>query len=394
VDSLKIAIVVHGRFHAFDLAHALVERGHDVTVFTNYPAYVAKRFGLAEQHVRSFLTHGILARGTAWARKYAGVPYPEAFLHRVFARWAARQVASERWDVVHSWSGISEELLRAFSDRSARTILMRGSSHVRVQDRLLREEEDRAGVSIDRPSSWVVEREEREYEYADQIAVLSSFAKHSFIEEGNSASRVQWYPLGVDNSDFRPSERVIERRCQRIRAGESLEVLFVGTLSYRKGMLDAIRIAEELHEESFTFRFVGPVSSAFRTKMTALKNVAQHVPNQPQNQLPEWYNRGDIFLFPTVEDGFAMVLTQAQAAGLPLLTTTNCAGPDLINEGKNGWVLPIRSPEAFTERLRWCDHHRDKLAGMVQHTYEQYRAKSWTEVGVEFERICRSTLSE
>ena len=62
---MKIAIVVHGRFHAFDLARELSPR-HDVTVFTNYPKWAARRFGLVPDQVRSFWPHGIASRAAGW----------------------------------------------------------------------------------------------------------------------------------------------------------------------------------------------------------------------------------------------------------------------------------------------------------------------------------------
>ena len=62
IASLKIAIVVHGRFHGFDLARALMERGHDVTVFTNYPTWAVARFGIPPAHSRCFPMHGLLSR--------------------------------------------------------------------------------------------------------------------------------------------------------------------------------------------------------------------------------------------------------------------------------------------------------------------------------------------
>ena len=389
---MKVAVAVHGRFHAFDLTRALLQRGHDVTLFTNYPAFAAERFGVPSNRVRSYLTHGIVERTVSRAQKYLGTPYPEAFTHRMFGRWLAREVAKEQWDVVHCWSGVTEELLEVFADRSARTVLMRGSSHIRTQHRLLKEEEDRAGTSIDRPSEWMIGREEREYEKADHIAGLSTFAERTFFEEGVSAEKVSHHTLGVEDGTFRLEEETIERRCRRIEGGEPLQVLYVGTLSYRKGILDAIEIARTMDGENIDFRFVGPVSHAFTNRMGDLKVVAEHVPNQPQEKLPKWYARGDIFLFPTIEDGFAMVLTQAQAAGLPLLATTNCSGPDITAEGETGWVLPIRSPEKFVERLRWCDNHRERVADMVRHTYYTHRAPTWDDAAEEFENICSSVL--
>ena len=59
---MKIAIVVQGRFHAFHLARALLDRGSDVTVLTNYPKWAAARFGLPGDRVRSYWPHGVLTR--------------------------------------------------------------------------------------------------------------------------------------------------------------------------------------------------------------------------------------------------------------------------------------------------------------------------------------------
>jgi glycosyltransferase involved in cell wall biosynthesis len=87
-----------------------------------------------------------------------------------------------------------------------------------------------------------------------------------------------------------------------------------------------------------------------------------------------------------------LVLAQAAASGLPILTTTNCAGPDLIREGKTGWVLPIRSPEAFIERLRWCDSHREELAAMVRRIYTEFKPRDWADVAADFETLCLTSL--
>src|SRR5438105_1033316 len=102
-------MVVHGRFHGFDLARELRKLGHDVTLFTNYPKYVAAQFGIPKQNVRNFLTHGILSRV---ARKllpsrFGGVI--ERAANVAFGRWAARQVLPRDWDAVIAFSGIAEE---------------------------------------------------------------------------------------------------------------------------------------------------------------------------------------------------------------------------------------------------------------------------------------------
>jgi glycosyltransferase involved in cell wall biosynthesis len=384
---MKIAIAVHGRFHAFDLARELSRR-NDVTVFTNYPKWAARRFDLARAQVRSFWAHGIALRAAWWLHENLSIPYPEALLHRLFGRWAAARIAKEQWEVVHSFSGVSEEILRATSGRAALRMIVRGSAHIRTQARLLEEEELRTRTRMDRPSRWIVAREEREYALAQRIYVLSSFARDSFLEEGISGEKLSMVPHGSRLDHFRPSVDVVEARCSRVVSGQPLRVLFVGTLCFRKGMLDMASILRSPGSERFQFRFVGPVSKEARSLVKSLHPLAEFVPKQPQHDLPSSYAWGDLFVFPTIEDGFAVVLAQASAAGLPILTTPNCCGPDLIHEGQTGWVLPIRSPQAFAERLHWCDSHREELAGIVRRIYYQFQPRTWADVAADFEAIC------
>ena len=389
---MKIAIAVHGRFHAFDLARELSRR-NDVTVFTNYPKWAAARFGLAPPQVRSFWLHGIATRAAWWLHENLSMPYPEAMLHRLFGRWAANRIAKEQWDVVHSFSGVSEEILRATAGHAALRMMARGSAHIRTQARLLEEEEVRARTRMDRPSRWIIAREEREYALADRVLVLSKFAWDSFAAEGVSPAKLTLLPLGARMDHFRPSPEIVEARRARIRSGGALRVLFVGTLCFRKGMLDMASILRSPGSERFQFRFVGPVTKEARSIATSLHPRAEFVPKQPQSELPSSYAWGDVFLFPTVEDGFAVVLAQAAAAALPILTTTNCCGPDLIREGQTGWVLPIRSPQAFVERLHWCDAHREELAEMVDRLYRHFQPRAWEDVAADFESICAECVA-
>src|SRR5262249_46368757 len=132
------------------------------------------------------------------------------------------------------------------------------------------------------------------------------------------------------------------------------------------GLWDLVEIVNKLAGLNFEFQFVGPQSPEADMLIASLAGKVTVVPKQPQAELPERYAWGDLFIFPTIEDGYAVVLAQAAAAGLPLLTTSNCAGPDLVREGETGWVLPIRSPEEFVERLKWCEAHRPEMASMAR----------------------------
>jgi glycosyltransferase involved in cell wall biosynthesis len=387
---MKIAIVVHGRFHGFDLARALLERGHEVVVFTNYPRWAAARFGLARDRVRSFARHGALSRAASRATRVWAGAYRERWLHELFGGWAAAELARETWDVVHCWSGVSEELLRATLPGRPLRLLMRGSAHIEVQDRLLAEEEARTGCPADRPSPWMMARETREYALADRIAVLSSFARQSFIDRGVAGQKVDVLALGVDTTAFRPAQDVIAQRQKRMAASAPLTVLYVGALSFQKGLWDLLQAAAAMRGQSeVRFVLVGPRTEAMRTALAQAGPNVEVLAKRPQRRLPDVYWGADLFVFPTIHDGFGLVLTQAKAAGLPILATTNSAAPDLISENRDGWIVPIRDPRALAERLRWCEGHRAELASMTEQIYRHFRPRDWADVAADFEARCQ-----
>ena len=96
------------------------------------------------------------------------------------------------------------------------------------------------------------------------------------------------------------------------------------------------------------------------------------------------HGRADLYLFPTLEDGFAAVLTQAQACALPILAIPNSAGPDIIEDGVTGWILKARDPEAFIARLHWRDANRGPVVEMVRHLHRTHRVRDWSQVASDF----------
>src|SRR5205823_4510372 len=121
----RIATVVHGRFYAFDLVRALLQRGVAATLFTNYPPQVARRFGIDAASVRSNLLHGVASRVLRKLHAHSVFPDPEPILHPAFSKWAARAVAGEkqRFDVVQCFSGVAEELFRSLPGSPLRILV-------------------------------------------------------------------------------------------------------------------------------------------------------------------------------------------------------------------------------------------------------------------------------
>ncbi|KAB2850828.1 MAG: glycosyltransferase family 4 protein [Hyphomicrobiaceae bacterium] len=379
---IKIDIVVHGRFHGFALGKALLELGHDVVVHTNYPRSVVEEFGIPRKLVRSFLAHGIGTRLSSKLGALQPMAVTEPFFHKLFGRWAARSVRPDS-DLIYGFSGVMKELLRSPRCHAGQLrAVVRGSSHIREQARLLEEEERRVGVPIDRPSPWMIAREEKEYLLADCILVLSSFAFNSFVEQGVDRRRLLLNPLGVNLSQFSPEADVIEARVKRVMSGEPLRVLNVGTFSFRKGAADLVHVAQAL-ESKIELRFVGDRPKECQHLLRTSNQYIAFNDRVPEAKLNAAYKDADIFIFPTIEDGFAAVLLQAQASGLPIIATPNSSAPDFLEEGKTGWVVPIRRADLFIQRLEWCDANRAAVASMVKYLGLRKFARTWSDMAHE-----------
>jgi glycosyltransferase involved in cell wall biosynthesis len=378
---VKISIAVHGRFHAFDLAAALLRNGQDVRLLTNARARaVARMFPL---HRTSLLRrHFLLANAARTIAHGEPPPFFEARLKQMFGRWAARKHIARLPDVIHCWSGVAEETLRACGEHSICTVA-RGSAHIRTQHDLLEAEERRTGHVLEKPSRWIIEREEREYELAHAIIVPSSFAGKSFVERGVSSAKVRVVPLPLRATGFTAGPASIAARTHRLRSGAPLRVVYVGMLSYRKGMHDLLAVMRELRGV-MEFRLVGPLLTECADFARMAARVARVEPAVPEARLPEVYSWGDVFVLPTIEDGFAVVLAQAQAAGLPIITTTNSGGPDILAHGGQGFVVPVRAPQAFVEQLRWCDANREQVAQMVERLHAEPPRRTWDDVANDF----------
>ena len=380
---MKIGIVVHGRFHAFDFARELIRAGQDVCLITNYPKHVAERFGIPRSSVKTNLFHGIVSRLMQKLDQFFGCQLSEPFTHRWFGRWAASVVAKRHFDIVHGFSGVCEEMLRTKDDGALKT-LMRASSHIRVQHDLLEAEEQRVKQRLEKPSQWRIAREEREYAAADLVTVMSSFCRETFLSQSFSPSKVQLLISAVSTKKFQAPKELVDARIRRILDQKPLRALTVGAFSYRKGIFDLAEIANSIPAERVQFRFVGKVLPEGRDLAKRLEQRVEFIDKVPQNELPQHYAWGDVFLFPTIEDGFPAVLAQASAAALPILTTPNGAGHDLVVEGQTGWILPIRKSSAFVSRLNQCCDDRPRLADMVTYLSDTYVPRDFAAMARDF----------
>jgi len=336
---------------------------------TSQPLGRAAAYGVPREKARATIRYDALQRVAARLGLIDRIPHFRHVTNDAFDRVVARRL--EAADLVVAWSSMALHTHRRARALGARTVVERGSTHIGFQRDILDEEQRRWGLHGHAPvDPWTVEKELLEYEAADAIAIPSGFVRRSFVSRGVPEAKLLQVPYGVDLRAFRP----VPKQTPGFRA------IFVGALSLRKGIPDLLEAVTRADVELW---LVGPRHAETEPFLQRYAGRFQHKGAVPQSQLLELYGQADVFVIASIEEGLAMVIPQALACGLPVICTTNSGGDDLVRDGVNGFVVPIRDPDAMAKRLAALRDDPDRLAEMKRAAAQSVAHEhSWRDYGL------------
>jgi len=334
---LQVVVTSAGRFHGFDLARQVHRLGHLDRLYTGYPKW--KVDGLPSSKVASFpyvVAPMMLLNKRGYARVGARLNWLAA---ESFDRWVARSLRP--CDVFHFLSSLGMRSQRVAHSMGAVTVCDRGSTHVLHQDAILADEFRRWGINYQAFDRRLVERELAEYEEADIILVPSSFVYKTFVDRGVPPAKIVRIPYGVDTQMFRPAPK----------EDDVFRVIYVGILSLRKGIPYLLEALAPLKLPRFEIWLVGPVAEDVRPFLARYEGRYRMFGYVPRQDLYRYYSQASVFVLASIEEGLATVIAQAMACGLPIVATENTGADDLITDGVEGFIVPIRSVEAIREKV-------------------------------------------
>lgn len=379
---MRITLSAGGRFWYFDLAKQLLKRGHLDRLITSYPKFAAKRWGIPSDKVRSLVVKEILER--SWRRLPTdGLAWqPDFLIHEIFDRLAARRIGDP--DIFDGLSSFSLHAIRAAKKKGAVTVVTRGSSHMEYQTKILKEEYESFGIHQRSVSPADIEKELQEYAEADYISIPSLFVKRTFLERGIPESKIIHVPFGVDLSSFHQVEK----------NDNVFRVIFVGGMTLRKGLHYLLQAFTELNLPNSELMLLGSVNEEIKPFFKKYEGRFRHVGHVPQAELHKYYSQGSVFVLPSIEEGLAMVQPQAMACGLPVVATTNTGGEDIIRDGVDGFIIPIRDVQAIKEKIMYLYEHPEERARMgVSAKARVAQGFTWDDYGDkivrEYERILK-----
>jgi glycosyltransferase involved in cell wall biosynthesis len=218
------------------------------------------------------------------------------------------------------------------------------------------------------------ERYERrciERDLSDVMIANSSLTARSHVAHGADPARIFVAPLGGPD----PIARVEPSRYDVRRP---LRVMSAGQFSIGKGSHYLLAAWRELAAgERAKLEVYGRRALPERL-LGALSDTVRFHGSVARETLFAAYQDADVLVFPTLCDGYGMVVAEALAAGLPVITTDQAGAADLIGPS-NGLIVPAADAAALRDALQWCLDNRRRLVEMRFHALEKARGNRWAD---------------
>jgi len=194
----------------------------------------------------------------------------------------------------------------------------------------------------------------------DLFISISEYWKKKLVKIGCEEGRIIVHRLGIDLDDFKSLER---------KPPEIIKILSVGRLVEKKGHEFAIKAIVKIISKHKNVTYIIAGDGLLRAKLESLvseleiKNYVKFLGAVEQDEVLKLYQQAHIFVLPSVtasngdQEGTPVVLMEAQAVGLPIVSTYHSGIPEVVIDGKSGFLVPEKDVDALAERIEYLINH-------------------------------------
>ena len=405
---MQIAVVHPGTQHAFRLVFELDRLGHDVTFFTGLAfrtssSLVRLATSVHGPHRRIVASHtfqgaqgvdlrtrpvtsitALVAHKVGWHR---AIPWR----NNAFQRSVVRELASISPDAVIGFDTSSHIIAQQCASMHIPFILDQSIAPFAAKQRMLQhltfKQPDWADTL--HPKSEREHRNEgREIALATKIVAASAFTKDGLIESGVDPFRVEVIPFGVDPDRFNSTQ---DRT--HTRARNALRFIFVGSVTARKGVPLLLEAWKNVRSAECELLLVGSISDEVRKLVPKSEDIKLTGP-VPHAEVAALMAGSDVFVFPSLCEGFGLVLLEALASGLPVIATRATAAPDLIEGRGCGKIIEPNDAAGLAVAMRGYTEDRNRLRSEALQSVAIAREYSWDRYGQHWDRLLRMAVAD
>jgi alpha-maltose-1-phosphate synthase len=300
----------------------------------------------------------------------------DAVMRDLDRKVAARLSRARSMTGVYAYEDGAFESFRAAKGCGTRCLYDLPIGYWRVAQQLYREEMEREPQWAEtltgiRDTDEKLARKEEELRLADRVVVASSFTAHT-LKGANFTAAVSVIPYGAPVAPER-----LGAASPEARHGDYLRILFAGSLGQRKGLSYLLQAVESIGHDKIELTLLGRKAAPNCIPLEAATRRYRWIPTLPHHAVLREMQRHDVLVLPSLFEGFGLVILEAMTQGLVVIATPHTAAPDLIEDGIDGFIVPIRSSRAIAEKLETLLRSPDRLCEMKLAARRKAETQRW-----------------
>ena len=369
---LKYLILTSGKFHYFDIAKVLYERNQLFKIVSGYPWIKIKNEKIPKEFVKCIGQYQILnhfLRKVKYFNLNKIIDNIDYINKKMIDK--AGSIFNNDADILISSAQSGLNTGRIIKKKSKIYICDQSSGHINFENNIIGQEYKSLNYNkILRSDSRMIDLALKEYEESDLILVPSKFVKSTFEESFHSKIFVN--PLGINTDNFFPINSIQNEK-------KSFDIIYIGGISIRKGIHYLIDAFNNLKYSNKKLHLIGShVSNDFDFFKKKIDNdkiiVYGHIHNLKLNKI---LNSCDVFVLPSVCDGYGMVVNQAAAAGCPIIVSENCGSSEFVSENNCGFIVPAQDSNSILNKLTLLLDNKDLRKRLSENAKSSSKNISW-----------------
>ncbi len=357
---MKYSIYIRGRGWAFQLADSLNKKNNLKYLVTSYPKFYVKKYKIPNNKIRSVFFLEIFVRllrkFNKFLNKFKIDLHPTLIVDLIADYIFSIFYISNAEVYIIGFGNSSCKIINKSKKNNVKTIYFLNNSSPSCRAKL-KDEYKKYDVLkyFKKEEEYLTKRINNNIKNADYVGCISTFQRDSYIKDGIlDRNKALTTIMGVDTSIFYPKKLNKDK----------FVVIGVGNDFVRKGFKYLIDGFNSLKLENSELWLVGNLDKKLISKITNLQKNNLIIDSVNEFDLPEYYNKCSVFCLPTLEEGAPAVISQAMACGLPIITTKNCQGPDVIDNGKNGFIVEEMNSKSIGDSIDFFYKNPNKTIAM------------------------------
>ncbi len=371
---MQVIISCPGKFHIFDVATFFEKYGVLAKVISGYPYFLLKNATIPKDKIYSIPVQylSLLKQKIKLVNSF----FPYGLEPVIFD-----YVCSKYLKNVDLFHGFPNWMLKSSRESQKKEIIVvaEGSStHILYREKILQIEFKKLKIKFYPHNPLNIKRQLEEYEISNYILVPSEFAGKSYIEYGLPKEKIIKIPYGVTDLFFKEYPRKKKE-----------EIIIVGTIGIVKGthyLLEAYRRLKG-KDKRLRLHLIGFFREDMKEIIRKNSDLIDFIGVIKKKDLPEYFSNVDIFIQPSLQEGFSILILEAMASGLPVIVSTNTGVNEIIKNGEDGLIVPICDSQAIYDKLKFLIENENMRISIGENARKKAKLYTWERYADEYIRI-------